>query len=522
MTPSPALPLPSRFALSTFRAISENGAKSDPAASTTSDAPHYSIASLAGGSHSLSEHVGARKRRESIPSAVDDCSGGVSLSMMHALQGDIARLSAELRNLKEAKSSCEEMIRSLTDTLGSERLLLEQERTTHAKEQKVILERLENLRVANRIIKESVDDLVREKEIVLKERNLAQTEVAHLRIAAGLSSTEFKAVQLERDSLATRLEVADRSIVQGKEKLSKARRKVADLATKTAMLERQAKETVDVTSSLRVDLVQAQSRISSLEKSLEISEARIKSFGLADDASFFWDEDEETQEANKIQEERVQEAERHNDSIREAKERMDRLRREEAESDRVHREAEELKKAQNDRKRREAAENERREATRKRQEEKERFDRWRKASAGETARCQERDQVRWTSTSAFWGDAKALARFRALLDEFSSIKFTDSRPLTFASVPWPHLASPRNVNSKLVDWSATERFFAYAKKTLTLKEYNELLSKAQRVFHPDKWSARKLLILDEKLRTALEENVKMVSQVINSSLANLV
>ncbi|KAF9019454.1 hypothetical protein BDZ89DRAFT_1073024 [Hymenopellis radicata] len=455
------------------------------------------------------------------PPVKEDTSHSEALDIIHGLQEDIARLSAELRNLKDAKSSCEGMIRSLTDTLGSERLLLEKERTTHAKEQKVILERLENLRVANQVIKESVDDLAREKEIIVKERNLAQTEVAHLRTAAGLTSTQFKAVQLERDSLATRLELADKSIARGKEKLAQARQRVGDLATKTATLEKQAKETVQITSSLRVELAHAKARVSSLENSLEISEARVRSFGLSDDASLFWDEDEAREEAKKTREERAQQAERHNDDIKEAKDRMERLRREEAESDRARKEAEDLKKEQDKKKRREAVESERRETMRKRQEEKERLDKWRKASAEETARCQERDQVRWTSTSVFWGDAKALTRFKALLDEFSSIKFTDSRPLTFASVPWPHLASPRNVNSKLVDWNATERFFAYAKRSLTPKEYKELLSKAQRVFHPDKWSARKLLILDEKLRTALEENVKMVSQVINSLLANL-
>ncbi|KAF8901786.1 hypothetical protein CPB85DRAFT_1197030, partial [Mucidula mucida] len=58
------------------------------------------------------------------------------------------------------------------------------------------------------------------------------------------------------------------------------------------------------------------------------------------------------------------------------------------------------------------------------------------------------------------------------------------QPLTFWSVPWPVLGelAPENF-----EWEDVEAFFLYARKILSAERYSEIVSRAQRTFHPDRW-----------------------------------
>ncbi|KIP05210.1 hypothetical protein PHLGIDRAFT_57800, partial [Phlebiopsis gigantea 11061_1 CR5-6] len=74
--------------------------------------------------------------------------------------------------------------------------------------------------------------------------------------------------------------------------------------------------------------------------------------------------------------------------------------------------------------------------------------------------------------------------------EFEDIKFCDTQPLTFGSVPWPLLALPHKATLDDIDWSAVEAFFAAVKLQVTTSEYKALVEQAHRRFHPDRWRAR--------------------------------
>lgn len=79
--------------------------------------------------------------------------------------------------------------------------------------------------------------------------------------------------------------------------------------------------------------------------------------------------------------------------------------------------------------------------------------------------------------------------------------------MTELSVPWPLLEfSHFQPSLKLVTWASTERFFEEVNR-LFPKQYREVLSMAQKVFHPDRWTLRKVLesVRDEKARTAMRE-----------------
>ncbi|EKM49825.1 uncharacterized protein PHACADRAFT_265531, partial [Phanerochaete carnosa HHB-10118-sp] len=92
-----------------------------------------------------------------------------------------------------------------------------------------------------------------------------------------------------------------------------------------------------------------------------------------------------------------------------------------------------------------------------------------------------------------WTNKRAIERFNAVSVEFDEIKFCESQPLTFQSVPWPMLRSPLHLTAEDIDWSAVEEFFRTARLAVGEGEYKTMVEKAHRRFHPDKWRARGLL-----------------------------
>lgn len=140
---------------------------------------------------------------------------------------------------------------------------------------------------------------------------------------------------------------------------------------------------------------------------------------------------------------------------------------------------------------------------------------YRDAVARERARCAARD-AGWAPWFGGWSDSRYISWFDAVSAEFDETRFGGSQPLTFASVPWPLLVPPTQRTLASVQWQAVEAFFAAAKATLDATAYKEMLEKAHRRFHPDKWRSRGLLqtVLDENLRKALEDAGNDVAQAI--------
>jgi hypothetical protein len=151
--------------------------------------------------------------------------------------------------------------------------------------------------------------------------------------------------------------------------------------------------------------------------------------------------------------------------------------------------------------------------------------RWRQykeAAENERTRCRRRDFMRWKIPEPGiyrlheWPRQLCIQRFEAISAEFDDMRFSDSQPLTFESVPWPLLRTPTNLTVEDVDWSSVEEFFSTAKTVISKFDYKIMLEKAQRRFHPDKWRSRGLLntVLDDDLRERLENAGNIVAQAI--------
>lgn len=114
----------------------------------------------------------------------------------------------------------------------------------------------------------------------------------------------------------------------------------------------------------------------------------------------------------------------------------------------------------------------------------------------------------------------ALARYTSVCDSFDSTKFSSSEPLTFESVPWPTLISPMKLTiGDVQDWAAVEKFFETIRAHLKKHDYETLLEKSLRRFHPDRWSARGLLKTVEN--GTERDNIEMAANTVSQALTPL-
>ncbi|RDB29840.1 hypothetical protein Hypma_013934 [Hypsizygus marmoreus] len=192
------------------------------------------------------------------------------------------------------------------------------------------------------------------------------------------------------------------------------------------------------------------------------------------------------------------------------KEEQDRLKEEEA--------RQEKQRAQEEKRRREREEAERKARAQEEQDrlkkEKARQRDWRKATCLEQERCRQRDAH--LMRNGLWSNERALDRFLLLGDEFDNIKFSETQPLTFEGIPWPVLDHPQSFTVEDVEWKKVEAFFAYAKKVYAPDAYKKLVERIHRMFHPDKWSSRRLLstVREPDLRMSLEAAGNVVAQAL--------
>ncbi|EEB97580.1 hypothetical protein MPER_03071 [Moniliophthora perniciosa FA553] len=162
---------------------------------------------------------------------------------------------------------------------------------------------------------------------------------------------------------------------------------------------------------------------------------------------------------------------------------------------------------------------EERQAQKKTEQEKERVEKilreqeWQRAMVKEEERCRVRDGKQ---LSRLWTEALAIERFRTVVEEFEKAQFSDSQPLTFASIHWPVLMNPFSLTPEDVQWSDVERFFEALRRQTDSKTYQTLLTKTQRLFHPDGWSGRGALktVIQSEIRNSLETTGNRVSQAV--------
>ncbi|KAF7298391.1 hypothetical protein MKEN_01363800 [Mycena kentingensis (nom. inval.)] len=181
--------------------------------------------------------------------------------------------------------------------------------------------------------------------------------------------------------------------------------------------------------------------------------------------------------------------------VKEAQDREEMLERE-----RVER----LKKEQEEEERREREE---REALNR---EKDRIAAWHAATLKEEKWCRER--AKKARGKGVWTAARAISRLKILMDEFDACKYSEAQPLTKGSVPWPVLTDPTTLRVGDITWESVERFC----NELDSAEYKSVVERLHRMFHPDKWKARRMLatVMDNGTRAELEAAANRVAQAL--------
>ncbi|KAK0227385.1 hypothetical protein EDD85DRAFT_853592 [Armillaria nabsnona] len=142
---------------------------------------------------------------------------------------------------------------------------------------------------------------------------------------------------------------------------------------------------------------------------------------------------------------------------------------------------------------------------------------WLEATKAEKRRCRGRDKGKWNLEC--WTDSQAVDRFLVLMDEFETTTYSELKPLTPSSIPWPVLVTPRCFKvSDLDDWQAVDGFFEFARGYLEVNAYKKMVMRARQMFHPDRWKSRSLLktVMDDEIRSSLEAAGNKVSQAVNA------
>lgn len=186
--------------------------------------------------------------------------------------------------------------------------------------------------------------------------------------------------------------------------------------------------------------------------------------------------------------------------------------------ERQEREEEEERRAAHERRKREEAEalaraEAERERERARQAEAEaRAKAEAEAEAAAKRRAAEAQRARWAR--GLWTSQRALERYRVLCESFDEAAKPSS--LSFEDIPWPTLCAPFTFGPEDIDWAAVETFFRTVRGHMRAQDYRVFVEKSHRRFHPDRWSARGLLIAirDDDARGTIEVAANTVAQAL--------
>ncbi|KAF7377919.1 hypothetical protein MSAN_00215700 [Mycena sanguinolenta] len=289
---------------------------------------------------------------------------------------------------------------------------------------------------------------------------------------------------------------------------------------KAAELLREELGSVKLQSAAEIELLQG--KLETTKRALEMAESRVKMMQLEADRPL-WETAKKRREEKEREERAKEEVRRRAAEVEESRRKMREFQEQEKarkaavkeaeEKERLRREAEE--KARREKEERERIKREQ-ERIQREKEQRERERRWKVATEAEEARCRQRDQEKWGLGA--WTHARALERLKVQIEEFDKIKFSETQPLTFHVVPWPVLTDPLDLDIEQIDWNAVEGFFLRAKMQLATNaaEYKSLVERVHRLFHPDKWKSRGLLVtvMDENLRKSLEMAGNVVAQAM--------
>lgn len=456
--------------------------------------------------------------------------------MIHSLQSSKDRVEEEhtnllsqnlsllhrVRTIQREKDDCSALMEGVT-TLNAnlDEQLHDLKSRTDAKQE--LLDRVEQERSVISSSLESANETIVElhREVAELER---QAEGHALIVEEAKNQSEAlrrcqEQWEYEKSVLSSSLEVSDEKIVDLQRQTTDLERQVEESAVESQRrhdsLCQEKQEVQESLEHAQAEIWLLKSDIDQLREELRMSESRRKILELEADRHL-WEESRKVREEKERREQEKADVARKAAALKESIQRMADMR---AEEEKKRRAAEEAKKAQ-ERRRKEQEEKERKAretAKSERIAQELRQQQWRAAATEkEKVRCRDRDVEKWGTGP--WTHARALQRFRSLSEEFLKISFSESKPLTEGAIPWPVLDDPFDFQLEHLDWQRVEAFFKEAARMLggTSGEYKTLVEKSHRLFHPDRWRSRNLMVtvLDEDLRKSLEKSGNTVSQAI--------
>ncbi|KAK0470770.1 hypothetical protein IW261DRAFT_1372351 [Armillaria novae-zelandiae] len=320
-------------------------------------------------------------------------------------------------------------------------------------------------------------------------------------------------LEAERDSALAANVIARHTISMLEKEKAEGRTLALDIWDEYERL-RASESSVRVTEKERDDALalasELRNRVSELNEELQATHSKREVLEqevhwLQHEATRQVREAEEEEETRRLEVERQAELEASRKRMQQMLEEESKLKQQAVEEERKKKEAEERAMLS------EQEEQERREQERRNQ--------WQQATMAEEERCRRRDEENWNlSFGQLWSSQRAIHRFYFVLKEFETTQFSEAKPLTPNSVPWPVLISPtRFYVSMLEDWTLADKFFDRARRSLPFDAYRDLISRTRQTFHPDRWRSRNLLntVMDEPLRAVMEDSGNKVSQAVN-------
>ncbi|PIL35035.1 hypothetical protein GSI_02822 [Ganoderma sinense ZZ0214-1] len=130
---------------------------------------------------------------------------------------------------------------------------------------------------------------------------------------------------------------------------------------------------------------------------------------------------------------------------------------------------------------------------------------------------EERSRLRRRYSGRYWTVSDAINHFTTAGSAFDSARFTMENPPIFDKVPWPTLLPPWELKEEQVNWEQVESFFKKAYARMPTQDYKELVEKAHKRFHPDRWRARQFwkTIGDQEWVEKLDTVANKVSQAVS-------
>ncbi|KAF5356449.1 hypothetical protein D9758_009496 [Tetrapyrgos nigripes] len=463
----------------------------------------------------------------------DDTAKNLASLVSNIWKEEAGKLRAELvdlrvregriaEELEDSKAQESRIAKELNDSRARERRIaeeLENEKVKREEESREAQEEIADMRM-------TINGLEWENEYLGKEKLRLQRQLDiqfEEKVEAEAMAKEMNRLREE----LTRCEDREFGLMERAEnlveRLQEAKEREAEKENTIAKLERQ------------FDL--SENKIAELERQLELSESRRKILELEADKPKWEEARKKREKAEKEEEERTRQRDlekarqRMKDMQQKEKEAKEAARLEkQKEEERRKREEAERKREEEEQKRREEERRKREEAERKRKEEQKRREleeklrqekAWREATAKEVERCRTRDRT-WTPW-ILWGTSWALDRFKLVMNEFETQKFSSSCPMVLLSIPWPVLDHPSSFKLEQVQWDAVEKFFNAVQKEMSYADYKALVERAHKMFHPDRWRSRNVLssVMDVEERDAFEKAGNRVSQAITPIWRNL-